>query len=131
MLFRISLDSVRVLESALFGDWLCVYESMEVDSVIVSDFESVLDCVLPTFALVDSVIAFESALDFVFVLESALDSLSSALLRFYPCPFFRISLDSVFLRFSFSRIFPRFSKSLVCAKEKEFIPSSHPLAPKR
>ena len=60
-----ALASMCALDSVLFESWLCVCESVGVDSV------NALDC------------------------ESALVSPSSILLRFCPCPFFRISLDSV------------------------------------
>ena len=96
MLFKISLDSMRALES------------LGLDSINALDCESTLNCVLSTFALVDSVIVFESVgLDSVKALdsESTLDS-----------------VDSLFLRVVFSRIFSRFSKSLVCAKEKGVSP---------
>ena len=90
---------------ALFGAWLCVCESVEVDSV------NALDC------------------------ESTLVSPSSTLLRFCPCPFFRISaldsVDSKFLRLAFSRIFLCFLESCVSQKKKGFIPSPLAKAPKK
>ena len=122
-----ALDSMRALDSVLFESWLCVCESVGVDSV------NALDC------------------------ESALVSPSSILLRFCPCPFFRISLDSMrvtesirldsvnvldsestldsvdslFLRVVFSRIFPRFSKSLCFFAKRGVIPSPLAKAPKK
>ena len=90
---------------ALFGAWLCVCESVGVDSV------NALDC------------------------ESALVSPSSILLRFCPCPFFRISaldsVDSKFLRVVFSRILPRFSKSFCFFAKRGVIPSPLAKAPKK
>ena len=94
-----ALESMRALDSVLFESWLCVCESVGVDSVNALDCESALNVVLSTFALVDSVIVFESALDSALASESIwLDSvnvLDSAPPRFCVFSFFRISLDSV------------------------------------
>ena len=74
-----ALDSMRALDSVLFESWLCVCESVGVDSVNALDCESALD----------SALASESIwLDSVNVLDSAPP-------RFCVFSFFRISLDSV------------------------------------
>ena len=110
---------------ALFGAWLCVCESVELDS------ESTLDsvdsfglrfCPCPFFRIsLDSVRVFESVgLDSVFPKFSALDSESTL-----------DSVDSKFLRVVFSRIFPRFSKSLCFFAKRGVIPSTLAKAPKK
>ena len=74
-----ALASMCALDSVLFESWLCVCESVGVDSVNALDCESALD----------SALASESIwLDSVNVLDSAPP-------RFCVFSFFRISLDSV------------------------------------
>ena len=100
-------------------------ESLGLDSVNALDSESAFDCVLSTFAFVDSVIVFESALDSALASESVgLDSMlifESAL----------DSVDSLFLRVAFSRILSRFCV-LRCFFAKRDIPlSPHSQSPEK
>ena len=88
-------------------------ESLGLDSVNALDSESAFDCVLSTFAFVDSVIVF----------ESALESLDSVLPRISALD----SVDSLFPRVAFSRILSRFCV-LRCFFAKRDIPLS-PLSP--
>ncbi len=92
-------------------------ESLGLDSVNALDSESAFDCVLSTFAFVDSVIVF----------ESALESLDSVLPRISALD----SVDSLFLRVAFSRIFSNFLESRVCAKRKGVYPLPAPLSPEK
>ena len=96
-------------------------ESLGLDSVNALDSESAFDCVLSTFAFVDSVIVFESALD------SALASGSVGLDSMLIFESALDSVDSLFLRVAFSRILSRFCV-LRCFFAKRGIPLS-PLSP--
>ena len=126
-----ALASMCALDSVLFESWLCVCESVGVDSVNALDCESALDSALASESIwLDSVNVLDSAPPrfcvFSFFRISALDSVnvldSESTLD---------SVDSLFLRVVFSRIFPRFSKSLCFFAKRGVIPSPLAKAPKK